>query len=151
MSQENVEIVQRYVELLVRNLSAHWDEPRSYARDFERGESDRGSREVFELLDPDIRWTSAIGEVRSGKLGFAKTADELLAISATYSLTLGAITDLGGDHVLGEWESEITGRNSGATGSVQVISLFTVRSGLILEIVEYPDRDSALKAVGLEE
>jgi hypothetical protein len=151
VSQENVEIVRRYVELIVRNLSAHWDQPRSYATDFERGESDSGSREVFELLDPDIRWTSVIGESRSGKLGFAKNADELLAISATYSLTLDAITDLGDDHVLGEWQSELTGQSSGATGSVQVFSLFTLRGGLIAEIVEYPNRDAALKAVGLEE
>ena len=151
MSQENVEIVRTYVALLVRNLRAHWDEPRSYATDFERGESDPGSREVFELLDNDVRWQSTIGEVRTGKLGFAKMADELLAISAQYSLTLDGITDLGGDHVLGEWTSELTGENSGATGDVQVYSLFTLRDGLIGEIVEYPTRTEALKAVGLKE
>ena len=85
MSQENVEVVRTYVALLVKNLRAHWDEPRSYATDFERDESDPGSREVFELLDNDVRWQSTIGEVRTGKLGFAKMADELLAISAHYS------------------------------------------------------------------
>ncbi|HEX3511827.1 MAG TPA: nuclear transport factor 2 family protein [Solirubrobacteraceae bacterium] len=149
MSQENVEIVRRYVELCVRNLSAYWHQPRSYATDFECGETDPGSREVFELLDPDIRWTSAIGETRTGKLGFAKTADELLAISASYSLTLHAITDLGGDHVLGEWQSDLTGQSSRVSASVEVYSLFTLRAGLIREIVEYRTRETALEAVKL--
>jgi ketosteroid isomerase-like protein len=150
VSQENVEVVRTYLERILRNLRAYWDEPRSYATDFERGEPDPGSREVYELLDPDIRWTSAFGEVRTGKLGFAKMADELLAISAQYSLTLDAITDLGGDHVLGEWTAQLTGHSSGATGDVQIHSLFTLRDGLIREIVEYPDREAALKAVRLE-
>jgi hypothetical protein len=150
VSQENVEVVRRYLELIVRNLGAYWEEPRSYAADLERGESDAGSVEVFELLDPDIRWINAIGELRSGKRDFAKGADELLAASNAYSLSTNSIADLGGDHVLGEWQIEITGQSSGATGSVRVFAVFTLRDGLILEIVECPTHEAALKAVGLE-
>jgi len=47
--------------------------------------------------------------------------------------------------------AQLTGEGSGATGDLQVYSLFTLRDGLIREIVEYPTRTEALKAVGLKE
>jgi ketosteroid isomerase-like protein len=147
VSDENVEVARAYFTAITRNLDRHWHEPRSYAADFEKGEPDDASRQVFDLMHPDIRWKNALGDVFEGKLACARNADDLLEISQAYSATLGEVTDLGGDHVLVATHVRMMGRSSGAPGVVSIFSLLTVRDGLVVESVEYVNRADALDAV----
>jgi hypothetical protein len=150
VSRENVEIVDRYHRQLVANVEAHWEKPRSYAAELERGESDPGSRSILEMMHPDIRWISVAGEISEGKLGCARYADELLGASQSYSLTLCTVTDLGGDQVLTEHVVQMRGVSSGVEGRIEVFTVYTLRDGLIAEVVEYISRAEALRAEGPE-
>jgi ketosteroid isomerase-like protein len=149
VSQKNVDVVSRFFGNVVRNVNVYWEEPRSYAAELEKGESDPVAREVLDQMHPDIRWEDVIGQVREGKLAYAKGVDELLQALESYSLTLDEVTDLGRDHVLALVQVGMKGRSSGVPASMSLFCLLTVRDGLISEIVEYPTRSDALQAVGL--
>jgi hypothetical protein len=151
VSRENVEIVARYCRQIAANAAAHWDSPRSYARDFEDGESDPGTRAVLDMWHAEIEWINALGERYEGTLNCVRYADELVRASQSYLLTFGEPTDLGGDQVLTQHTVEMTGASSGAPTHIVIFGVFTLREGLIVKIAEYLSRDEALKAVGLEE
>ena len=74
-----------------------------------------------------------------------------LDASASYSLSLQDVTDLGTDRVLAEYEVQMTGAASGIPARFPMCVVFTLRDGLISRMVEYAGRHRALKAVGLEE
>jgi hypothetical protein len=151
MSQENVEIVSRFVRLLMVNFSDHRDDPRSQAARLRRGEFDAGSRAVFDLLQPDATWTTRLGEVYEGRLDCAQFAAQVLEAWDDYSLSLREVTDLGGDRVLAEYEVEMRGASSGIAGRSAVFGMFTLHDGLISRVAEVSTRAEALKGVGLEE
>jgi ketosteroid isomerase-like protein len=146
MSQENVEVVSRYFRQAALNLAAHRQEPRSYAAELERDESDPGAKALLDLFHPDITWTNPLGESFEGKLGCARWADELLNASQAYSVRAPEVDDLGGDQVLTEHRVEMTGAKSGADTTMVVFTLFTVRGGLITQMVEYFSREEAVGA-----
>jgi len=150
VSQENVDVVAAYFEQIIRNVRAYQNEPRSYAADLERGESDAASRRVLDLMHPDIRWTNALGDVAVGKLACAKHADELLGATARYNITLEDVVALDATHVLAVTQIAMTGRVSGVSETALLFQLLTVCEGLITEHVEYMSRADALGAVGIE-
>jgi ketosteroid isomerase-like protein len=151
MSQENVAIVRDFYSTISSNLETYWKEPRCYAEALERGELDPGSRRVLDRLDDDARWKTLIGEVRTGKLGFARGADELLRDAESYRLALDEITDLPDDRVLAAVRVVLTGRSSGVEGSLSFFAVFRLRDGLITEFDEYATRGEALNAVEHQE
>jgi SnoaL-like domain len=151
MSQENVEIVSRFVRQLMANVSDHQSDRRLQAAKLQRGEYDPGSRAALDFLHPDATWTTRIGEVYEGKVSCARFAGQAMEAWEDYSLSLREITDLGGDQVLAEWEVEMRGAASGIWGRSTIFAMFTLRDGLISRVVESSDRAEALKAVGLEE
>jgi ketosteroid isomerase-like protein len=150
VSQENVNAASRFFGSLARNVNTYWEEPRSYAAEFEKGESDPAAREVLDQMHPDIRWEDVIGQVREGKLAYAKGADELLQALESYSLSVDEVTDLGGDRALVVVQVGMTGRSSGVPASMSLSCVITLRDGLVSEIIEYASRSEALKAAGLE-
>ena len=136
MSQENVEIVSCFMRQLMVSFGDHQDDPRSQAARLRRGEFDAGSRAVFDLLQPDVTWTTRIGEVYEGRLGCAEFAAQVLEPWDDYSLSLREVTDLSGAHVLAEYEVEMRGASSGIAGGSAVFGVFTLRDGLILRVAE---------------
>ena len=158
MSAENVRVVVGYFDAVARANKLYWDEPRSYgdeprsyARELENDESDPASREVLDRLHPDIRWRNVLGETRRGKLAFARGIDDLLQAAQRFEMVVDEITDVANDRLLAELRSEATGRSSGVAGTLHFFAVFALRDGLIFEIDEYPNREEALKAVGLKE
>jgi ketosteroid isomerase-like protein len=152
MSQENVEIVARHFEAIVSELAGYdWDNPRSIVAAMEGDELEPRQREVFERLHPETRWTTAFGTIYEGRLGVARGIDEMLEASRTYSVRILEVSDLGGDRVLVVAQSAMEGQSSGATGSVSVFTVLTMKDGLIARSEEYLSRADALRAAGLED
>jgi ketosteroid isomerase-like protein len=151
MSQQNVEIVTRFFDRIVRNLDAYWDASGSYADAVERGASDPDAQAVLDQLDPDIRLVDVLGRVREGGLGFAQFVDELRQLVQSYSLEIVEVSDLGEDHVLAVLQVSMKGVRSGATGAMLLHILIALRDGLLADYVEYAERGEALDAVGLAE
>ena len=148
MSRENVEIVRRYFDSLVRELDRYWENPRSFAAAAAAGELDSDEREVFDRLHPDVRWTNVMGEIYEGKLACAGGVDHLLQASQEYAVRVDEVSDLGGDHVLVVVRSEMTGQSSGAPAAVSLFTVVTLREGLVFRTEEYLSREEALEAVG---
>ena len=63
MSQENVEIVRRYVGALEKAIAAYWSDPRPGVAAMEKGELRPENREVFRYLDPEVEWNTAFAGV----------------------------------------------------------------------------------------
>jgi ketosteroid isomerase-like protein len=151
MSQENVEVVSRFVRQLMVNFSDHQNDPRPQAARLRRGEFDAGSRLAFDLLQPDANWTTRLGEVYEGRLSCAQFAAQILEAWDDYSLSLREVTDLGGDRVLAEYEVQMRGASSGIAGRSAIFGIFTLRDGLIARVAEVSTRAEAVEAVGLAE
>ena len=152
MSQENVEIVRRYVEALEKAIAAYWSDPRSGAGAMEQGELRPENREVFRYLDPDVEWNTAFAGVSfRGHLGVAQGWDWLSEAAEHYTLTLNAVTALPDDRVLAVTDCTLKAKDSGIEITAQVFSIATVRDGVITRMDEYNSRPEALEAVGLSE
>jgi ketosteroid isomerase-like protein len=151
VSQENVEIVARYLGAAVRRIATYWQHPRPILDALESGDLDADSREVLDHMHPEMRWKNALGIVFEGKPDCARGVDELLEASRSYVVTVDDVIDLGGDRVLAVLGVGMKGRSSGATGSVSIFSVLTVRGGLITEADEYLSRADALEAARLAE
>jgi SnoaL-like domain len=106
---------------------------------------------VFDFLQPDATWTTRLGEVYDGRPSCVQFAAQVLEAWDDYSLSLREVTDLGGDHVLAEYEVEMRGASSGIAGRSAIFGMFTLRDGLISRVAEVSTRAEAVKAVRLEE
>jgi ketosteroid isomerase-like protein len=132
VSKENVEIAKRAVDA------------------FNRGDMD----EVFALLDPKVRWTTADDEpdpqTYVGHEGVRQLIASLLDIwEQGFTLKAHEFIDLG-DAVVVPSTSRVQARGSGVTLDADETHVFTVHDGKIVRVREYRTKDAALKAVGLE-
>jgi ketosteroid isomerase-like protein len=151
MSQENVEITRQHFAALIRELDRYWENPHSFAADFESGELGPDGQPILDRLHPDVRWTNVFGEIHEGKLGCARGVDSILQAAQAYSVRLEEVTDLDDHRVLVVVQSAIKGETSGATGAVRLFTVQTLRDGLLIQGDEFLSRAEALEAVGLAE
>jgi ketosteroid isomerase-like protein len=150
MSQENVEIVRRYVEALEKAIAAYWSDPRPAAAAMEKGELRPEDREVLRYLDPDVEWNTAFAGVSfRGHLGIAQGWDWLAEAAERYTVSLKDVTTLPDDRVLGVVDGTLKAKDSGIEITAQVFSIATVREEVITRMDEYNSRPEALEAVGL--
>jgi ketosteroid isomerase-like protein len=111
--------------------------------------------DTFRYFHEDIRFTvppeTPGGEqVRHGHEGVRAALTEWVGTWADYRLELLSLVD-NGDHVLAEcWQSG-RGKGSGLEVSEGIISVWTVRDGLIVEQRMFRDRAQALEAAGMAE
>ena len=145
MSQENVKIVRRGYEALVRCFEQG---------DFERGDFDAAG---FEWLDPEIDWR--------GPEGFPDLAEFALRIRGSARLLPRSdrghrglpdeprgVHRRGGDQVLVFSREGGRGRGSGAAVVTQPTAhLWTLRNGKAIRLRSYWERSDALEAAGLRE
>jgi len=146
MSQENVEIVRGYWEVVGRLLDEYWANPAvplSQSPLVEQG---------FDLVDPDAEWTP-VGQLRTahGREQWLRAIDDALEAVDYWRPTVEEVIDGGKDKVLAVVRVSIRGRGSGASVSQQIFSVVGVREGRIARIIEYTDRADALKAAALSE
>jgi ketosteroid isomerase-like protein len=152
MSQENVEMVGRFMDAIERAFSAYWQDPRSIATALEANDLWPEWAEAFEYVHPEIEWrTTFLGGTHHGQLEAARVWDDFLKWAADYRPTLEAVDDLGGDQVY--VVVGLAGKDKESDFPVQArfFDVFTVRGGLIVRIEEYTSRAEALEAVGLRE
>jgi ketosteroid isomerase-like protein len=147
MSQENVEIVRRFMEAIERAFDAYWKNPRSIAAAIKAHDLWPQWEEVFGYLHPQIEWqTVFLAETHRGLLEAAAVWDDFLTWAEDYRPSLDELVDLGGEHVFAVVALVGTGKNSGTRMEARFFDAFTVREGLIVRIEEYTDRNQALEA-----
>ena len=54
MSEENVEVVRRFIEAWQRSNDAYWENPRSGAAALEAGDLDPETEAALAFLDPEV-------------------------------------------------------------------------------------------------
>jgi ketosteroid isomerase-like protein len=138
MSQENVELVRRLLDMFAK-------------RDHEA---------VFAFYDPDIEWDAeSIGGVLADLKGAYRGHE---GVRTYWRRWLQAWRDLefevqdvldAGDEVVALIRNQRQwGRHSGIVTEMPPYGLvFTIRSGKVVRWRNYPDQESALEAAGLEE
>ena len=145
MSQENVEIVRRGYEALVRGFEQG---------DFERGDFDAAG---FEWLDAEIDWRGPEGfpDLAESRFGYEGVRDYFRVLTEAiedYRMSPEEFIDAGGDQVLVFSREGGRGRGSGAAVVTQPTAhLWTLRNGKAIRLRSYWERSDALEAAGLRE
>jgi ketosteroid isomerase-like protein len=152
MSQENVEIVRRFMDVIERAFYAYWDSPRSIAAALEAHDLWPEWGEAYEYLDPQIEWqTVFLSRTHRGHLETAHAWDDFLTWAQDYRPSLEDVEDLGDDRVFAVVALVGRGKNSHVRMDARFFDVFTVRDGLIVRIDEYSERKQAFEAAGLSE
>jgi ketosteroid isomerase-like protein len=132
MSQENVEMVGRFIDAFNR-------------RDVEA---------FAEMTTPDFEWTTSMmaveGEVFWGRAGIDTYFERMIDVWDEFRGFAEEYRDLG-DRVLWLGRLEGRGRGSGVPVSAQLDIIFDVRGDRISRMHSYLDHDEALRAAGLPE
>jgi ketosteroid isomerase-like protein len=132
MSQENVEIVRRFVEAYNR-------------RDFEG---------ITETIDPTFEFRSrfvGIESVHRASEGFPDTYFKMLDEAYDhFEVLLSEYIDAGAA-VLTAGRARWRGKASGARGETPILPAFWLRAGKVFRAETFDDRAEALEAVGLSE
>ena len=132
MSQENVEVVRRFIETYNR-------------RDFDG---------IIELLDPTFEFRSrfvGIESVHRASEGFPYTYFKMLDEAYDhFQVVLSEYIDAGAA-VLAAGYAEWRGKASGAQGQTPVLPAFWLRARKVFRAETFTDRPEALEAVGLSE
>ena len=137
MSEENVEVCKRSLELINRLGPV------------------AGVEAVLEYVDPDGEMESAIGSAAEGNAyrgldGFRAWAADMEAAFAELRTTPEEFRDLD-DRVLMLGRVFGRGRESGAVIESQIAFLYTLRGGRIAHAKGFLDWNQALEAAGLSE
>jgi ketosteroid isomerase-like protein len=152
MSQENVEVVRRYLEAVERVLAAYWQGPHSLEDSLRAGEVRHEIADALRYLHPNIEWKSAlIGITTRGYEGMMRGVDQLLDAAQDYRVNVPEVTDLGDSQVLAVLRPAMKGKASDIDVNATIFSIVTVEDGLIIRMDEYLERAEALEAVGLSE
>ena len=144
MSQANVELVLGFQPEPDMDLVEHFRDDDSWAE---------FSAALAPAFAPDFESANAllgIEKTYTGMDGFRNLWLDWLAPWATHRVELEEAIDLG-DQVLVLAEALATIEGSTAQVKRTTGALWTVRNGKVARVEFYPDRDEALKAVGLAE
>ena len=132
MSQENVEVVRRFLE--------------AYNR--------RDLAGMIALMDPTFEFRSrfvGIESVHRASEGFPATYFEMLDDAYDrFQIVLTEYIDAGAA-VLAAGHAEWRGKASGARGETPVLPAFWLRARMVIRAETFADRAEALEAVGLSE
>ena len=153
MSQENVELVRRFLEAVDRVYAAYWQAPRSLTDSLRAGEVPPEAADVMRYLHPNIEWKSALIGITAtrGYEGIAHGVDQFLDAAQDYRVNVPEVTDLGDSQVLAVVRLAMKGKASDIDVNATIFSIVTVEDGLIIRLDEYLERAEALEAVGLSE
>ena len=133
MSQENIELVRAMYEAFLST----------------------GPEGAVPFLAEDVRWTAPPDmpegeEVRYGQAGAREALNNWLDTWTDYLFEIQDIEDFG-DHVVVTGWQKGRGKGSGIEVSEEIISVWTVRDGLMAEQQMFRRRDQALAAAGATE
>src|SRR4051794_28088896 len=151
MSQENVEIVQRFFEASDRATEAYWRNPRSIADSMKAGDLDPEAEELWALVHPEAVWNTGPFGIYRGRLEIAAAWDDIYDIADDYRTSLRELVDCGGDRVFVCVDRTIKAKGSGIHTTIPIFAVVTVQGGLLVAGDEYATRAEALEAAGLSE
>ena len=135
MSQENVEIAQRWYEVATSKTELLAAMSRTMA-----------------FCHPEVEWSAPEdGTTYRGRDGVRERLQEWLESFDDYRWEVRRITDCGGGEVLVEATEVGRGAKSGAEVRTTEYELLTIRHGMIVRIREFYDESAALEAAGLRE
>jgi ketosteroid isomerase-like protein len=130
MSQENVEVVRRAIE--------------AYARE--------GLEGSLRYYDPEVEWTTTEAYIEpatySGHDGLRRYLGAIEEEFEDLQIEPIELIDAG-EKVISSVRISGSGKASGAPVSVTLISVGSLRDGLIYRLSNYPDMGAALEAAGL--
>jgi ketosteroid isomerase-like protein len=132
MSRENVEIMRRATEAMIRG----------------------DAQAALEALDPDIEWHATVGGIDEGRVahGREEVAQAFMDYFQTWErieLRTDRFIDAGDEDVVVFWHEVAKGRASGAVVETDTGTVNTIRNGKIAVVRAYMDRDDALRAAGV--
>ena len=147
MSQENVELVRAYWEVVGRLLDEYWANP-----DVPLSQSPLVDKGAFDLVDPDAEWTPPLtSDTARGRDQWLRTIDDFLEAVDYWRPEIEDLIDAGEEKVVAVVRVSIRGKGSGVSVSQEIFSVVTIRDRSIARIIEYTDRAEALEAAGLRE
>jgi ketosteroid isomerase-like protein len=140
MSEENVEVVRRYFELIVRMLDDYWSNP-----------VDLSEYPAIDLAFADVdlqaEWTPPyLGSAIRGKDAWVAAISDFLDAADDWRIHIESVSDLDQDHVLVTSRNAIRGRDSGVQIDQGIFTVVTVQTGKITAISDFTDRAEALEA-----
>ena len=94
MSQENVEIVRRFVEAMQLFFESYRKNPRSIASAVAADALWPEYREVLTYTDPEVEWKTVMGQTHRGYLETAKVWDDYLTWAEDYRVDLQELAEL---------------------------------------------------------
>jgi ketosteroid isomerase-like protein len=130
VSQENVDVVKRFEELMVPSLE-----------EVDASAAERRMKQIFGLLDPDVAFHATpslphggdyVGHEMFVKMG--EQFRELWDLKGDVDLEY---VDAGGDRVITLASFTIESRHTGRSVPVTMVEVVTVRDGRIAELVAY--------------
>jgi ketosteroid isomerase-like protein len=133
MSEENVEIVRRFIDAINRRDADAW----------------------AAVVAPELEFQSVFGGIEgrtyrgpeSGRRYFGDLADAW----DSFHVEIEDTVVLGGDRVLASARYQGRGKASGAETETHIWAINVVRGGKIVSVQTYLEQDAALEAAGLEE
>jgi ketosteroid isomerase-like protein len=132
VSQENVEIVRRAIEVFNRD----------------------GAEAVTGFFDPEIEWHDFAEQpdasVHQGREGFLEAVEQFAAGFEDFRVLIEEIFDHGGQVIIYN-RTVGRGRGSGATFEQRGACVWSLRNGSIVRVEWFGTQREALKAVGLED
>jgi len=135
MSQENVEIAQRWYEVATSKTELLAAMSRTMA-----------------FCHPEVEWSAPEdGTTYRGRDGVRERLQEWLESFDDYRWEVQQITDCGGGEVLVKATEVGRGAKSGAEVRTTEFELLTIRHGMIVRIREFYDQSAAFEAAGLRE
>ena len=151
MSQENVEIVRRFFDVVERLLEVV-ETSRSILDAVNAGDIPPEAKEALGYMDPEAAWNPLFsGETYRGHRDITKGWDELREAAENYNSKLLEVTDLENDRVLATFAVRLEGRTTGIHVDAKLFAVLRFQDGLIARVDEYADRRNALEAAGLRE
>jgi ketosteroid isomerase-like protein len=151
MSQENVEIVQRFFDAVERLLKTS-ETSHSLLDAMNTGDMPPDASEALGYMVPEVAWNPLFsGETYRGQLDVARGLDELREAAASYNSKLLETTDLEADRVLAVFALRLEGKGSGIHVDAKVFAVVRLADRLIARIDEFAERGEALEAAGLSE
>jgi ketosteroid isomerase-like protein len=143
MSQENVDVVRHYVELLSRFMAAARANPGPV-------NETPFIDEFFECLDPEVEWHWPLtDEAFRGREAMVRAATDFLEAVDDWRIEVDELVDAGGDQVFAVQRISARGKGSGTPFEQNIFTALRVRDGKVWRIHDYTERAEALKAVGL--
>src|SRR4029078_9368139 len=120
MSQENVEIVRRYFQLIDRMLSEYWVDPVPLS-DYPETE------EALKAVHADAEWKPPHMEAFRGKDAGLPAVTDWLDAANHWRILVEDVSDLGGNQVLVESRNAIRGKGSCLQGDQAISTVVTLQ------------------------